>query len=285
MSQEGVTLLFVGAVSEELLELLQAIAFDDLESVRSKLTTGIDINASTSNNFNPLLVAAYERQWEIVQYLISLGADVNVQDSWQGSTPLHKAICWKAWETAIELLKSGVDVLRTNHDGNTPLMCLQTIAKADIKATCFYHPTMSEFGWVTREEIPKLSQEVQTFIRSTEFIVEAWDFQRFVVHYDEYAEKRGGWPFIPDSEEDLAEVDKDLKHSYLFMACVGKVSDYLDTKPLADPVYTLAEFARHEFDHEQVYADDIDPKFRKSNEEIERIRIRFFCFLLSANEH
>ena len=82
----------------------------DIEVVKQYLADGMDVNTVGDYGMTPLHSAAASNQKEIVELLISKGADVNAKDNGNGTTPLDLAIQQKKTETA--------DLLR-KHAGKT----------------------------------------------------------------------------------------------------------------------------------------------------------------------
>lgn len=62
-------------------ELLDACKKGDLENVKSICTVKKHINAANDNGWTPLIVATYNNQIEIVKYLISEGANINIKNN------------------------------------------------------------------------------------------------------------------------------------------------------------------------------------------------------------
>ena len=52
-----------------------------------------DPNTKNRNAFTPLLVAAKENHFEVMDILLGAGADPNSQDPLSGMTPLHLVVC------------------------------------------------------------------------------------------------------------------------------------------------------------------------------------------------
>jgi ankyrin repeat protein len=109
------------------MNLEAAIKAKDAECVRQLLASGADPNA-TDEWREPLLIVAIKwGQVEIVELLISAGADVTVVNgSDNGSTPLHFAAGATVWVPNVTiaklLLDKGARVDATTGSGTTPLM-------------------------------------------------------------------------------------------------------------------------------------------------------------------
>jgi ankyrin repeat protein len=95
-----------------------AINRERLGIVKSMIEQGIDVNMEGGwNSATPLHAAASRRSMEVVQYLISKGANVNATDK-DGDTPLHNA----HWIDMIQyLMLQGADVNARGRYGRTPL--------------------------------------------------------------------------------------------------------------------------------------------------------------------
>jgi len=89
------------------------------------------INAKDENGYSPLHWATNSGHTDIMENLISNGADIHAQDS-DGDTPLHWA-AYSGQKSATEtLLNSGADIHRTNKNGDTPIHYAAQIGHRDI---------------------------------------------------------------------------------------------------------------------------------------------------------
>ena len=103
--------------------LLQAIKAGNIEAVKQHLEAGTDVNASDNLGRTALHKASgWQGQSEIVELLISNGADVNAKRS-DGAIPLHYAVYYNRMENAEILLSNGADLNAKDGDQNgaTPL--------------------------------------------------------------------------------------------------------------------------------------------------------------------
>jgi ankyrin repeat protein len=103
--------------------LLQAIKAGNIEAVKQHLEAGTDVNASDNLGRTALHKASgWQGQREIVELLISNGADVNAKRS-DGAIPLHYAVYYNRMENAEILLSNGADLNAKDGDQNgaTPL--------------------------------------------------------------------------------------------------------------------------------------------------------------------
>ena len=90
----------------------------------------------TLESVPPLVAACTQDNVEIVQYLVSKGADLNKQAPYWGG-PLHVAAQYGCISVMKYLLDSGVDVNTTNYRGCTPLMMM---CKMDMHPCVMYSP-------------------------------------------------------------------------------------------------------------------------------------------------
>lgn len=99
----------------------------DIEMVSKALDNGVDVNIRYESGETPLMIAAGVGQKDIVELLLSKGADVNAKGGIFGRTALMNAAlnCYK--EIAELLLAQGADVNVRNNNGGTALsLCFQS---------------------------------------------------------------------------------------------------------------------------------------------------------------
>ncbi|MBZ8180126.1 ankyrin repeat domain-containing protein [Oscillatoria salina] len=101
-----------------------AIFLNNLEMVELLINKGLDVNMQVSSRTSlPLHLAVRQGYTHIAELLIAHGANVNAREAFCGETPLHKA----AWEGHLDiarlLLEHGADVNSIDNllDGDTPL--------------------------------------------------------------------------------------------------------------------------------------------------------------------
>lgn len=82
-----------------------------------------DINAKTKNNKTPLYYAVKTRQLDIIDYLLSLGVNVNIPVYPEKFTPLHVAIDLRYMDVIHKLLTvKCLNINKRNTDGESPLL-------------------------------------------------------------------------------------------------------------------------------------------------------------------
>lgn len=113
------------------MDLLKAIKKQNIEKIKSILSSrNIDVDFKR-NGQTPLHVAAVTGNAEIMKIILDLGPDVNIKSSdFHHKTPLHLACKYASVEVIELLLRSGADVNSTDRYGNTPLH------KASAKGMC-----------------------------------------------------------------------------------------------------------------------------------------------------
>ena len=109
----------VSAADERGFTPLHGAVMKDLATAKLLYESGADINTRSKTGRTPLYEAAASGKSEIVQWLLSLGADVSAADE-DGFTPLHSAV-----QTDLEIVKllhdAGADISSRTKTGQTPL--------------------------------------------------------------------------------------------------------------------------------------------------------------------
>lgn len=75
------------------------------------------VNCSDKDGYTPLHRACYSNQPEVVDLLLSLGADVGAKTELQWQ-PLHSCCQWNNKDCAVRLIQHGADVNACSEGGN-----------------------------------------------------------------------------------------------------------------------------------------------------------------------
>ncbi len=110
--------------------VLHAIEKGDLETVKSYVETGFQVNADLGVA-TPLSIATAHNKPHIVDYLISKGANKDAADA-SGLTPVEIAIHYGHLDSLNVLLEKKVNVNQPNKQGNLPLHIAAENAKIKI---------------------------------------------------------------------------------------------------------------------------------------------------------
>lgn len=103
-------------------DILGAAERGELDSVRALLESDPQLlNVIDQGGYTPLHKAAYNGHVEIVEYLISKGADLNARSN-SGSTPLHGAAFHGHPEAVRTLIEKGAEIDIKNNGGYTPFL-------------------------------------------------------------------------------------------------------------------------------------------------------------------
>jgi ankyrin repeat protein len=108
--------------------LLRAASRGQLETVRSLVRSGVNVDARSKYGNTPLMRAAYKGYVRVAEFLLDNGAYVNAQNM-HGNTPLLVTVGAGHSEMVEFLLRRGADPEIKNMDGNAPL----TVAAVDGK--------------------------------------------------------------------------------------------------------------------------------------------------------
>jgi len=83
------------------------------------ISSGADVNAKENDGDTPLIEAS-EGYLELVKILVAKGADLNSRDD-DGNTPLHEAASQGHTDVAEYLISKGAEINARNEKGETPL--------------------------------------------------------------------------------------------------------------------------------------------------------------------
>lgn len=106
---------------DERIDWLDAAREGKLAIIKTMLQNGFDIETKSDSGNTALKIASKKNHFELIDYLIEQGADVNSRSTRNRSTPLHAAAYRGHYEVVQLLLKHGADISARNHNGNTPL--------------------------------------------------------------------------------------------------------------------------------------------------------------------
>jgi TolB-like protein len=97
-----------------------AVITDDIETMKSLIATGSDVNEKGAYNYSLLHWAAQYGRTEIARLLIEKGADINLRAEYYG-TPLIVATYCGSKEIVKMLLEKGANTTTTDGEGKTAL--------------------------------------------------------------------------------------------------------------------------------------------------------------------
>ena len=111
-----------------------ASVYDRVECCRVLLDRGADVEAKGNRGLTPLM---YAKTREVVQLLLSWGANVNIKDG-DGATALHHCAMFSLDKRCVgELVSAGASVTAEDNDKMTPLMMLIRYAPDDVRKLDF----------------------------------------------------------------------------------------------------------------------------------------------------
>lgn len=90
------------------------------------------IHAEDARGFTPLIIAVYNNQPEVVDFLLEKGAKPETHDQNAGNTALM-GVCFKGYkELAEKLINAGADINQRNNQGATALTFAATFGHIEI---------------------------------------------------------------------------------------------------------------------------------------------------------
>ena len=113
-------------------EIFDACRRGDLDAVSAIYEADKEsINATDMKGFSPLILAVYNDQPAVVDFLLQKGAQLEVGDT-AGNTALM-GVCFKGYtEVAAKLIEAGADVHQRNGNGATALTFAATFGHLEI---------------------------------------------------------------------------------------------------------------------------------------------------------
>lgn len=102
--------------------LTEAAARGDVQLIQALLSQGADLNGKDASDWTPLIWAARKGRAEAISMLLGKGADANLPGGINGWTPLMHAIHKNQIGAVQALLGSGADANAKLSDGTTALM-------------------------------------------------------------------------------------------------------------------------------------------------------------------
>jgi ankyrin repeat protein len=116
------------------MDLLNSAYCDRMELVRYLIEEGkVDVDCKESG-FPPICDAAWEGNIEMIEYLVSVGANINAKaddinakhnGNVNNRNALHSAACTSQLKTVKLLVSFGCDFKAKGNDGKTPLQLIQ----------------------------------------------------------------------------------------------------------------------------------------------------------------
>jgi hypothetical protein len=84
---------------DSVLRLFTAAEYDDVDTVRQLLDSGLSPDAANRNRARPLHVAAYAGSVRVARLLIERGAEIDPRDDQHGTSPIYWALYGQRWLT------------------------------------------------------------------------------------------------------------------------------------------------------------------------------------------
>ncbi len=113
-------------------QLILAAFFKDKDKIKSLINSGADVNVKNSNDEStPLHFASMYNCTDIADLLIKHRANINAINI-HGLTPLHIASAWDNENMVKLLIENGANINIKDNDGNTPLYYAQEYINENI---------------------------------------------------------------------------------------------------------------------------------------------------------
>ncbi|RHZ77013.1 hypothetical protein Glove_186g137 [Diversispora epigaea] len=129
----------------------------DIDRVKEILNTGISPDIQDQNGYTPLAAAVSYNRIELVEFLLTCGANVNLCDN-DGDSPLFLA---ETVEMVQKLLDNGADPYIANIEGKTPAQVIFEEGWLDV----------AEFlRSITGESIPEIDNDLNDSIFSVNLL-------------------------------------------------------------------------------------------------------------------
>jgi ankyrin repeat protein len=103
-------------------EFLNAVRELDFKEMRSRLGSGANINRLDKDGIPAMMIGADKRNVELINFLLEMGAKVDVVTSPRKETALMRLSSTGGNELITILLKAGADINLGDANGETPLM-------------------------------------------------------------------------------------------------------------------------------------------------------------------
>lgn len=161
--------------------IFSSIIYGHIETVKAFITAGADVNYILDGDI-PLHRAVERGHQEIIEFLLDIGADVNIRDETE-STPLITAACRGNREIANMLIAKGADINARDDNGYTPLIIAAKfgntevagaliLAGADIDAkdnngnTALMYASIDDYNAI--EPLPELEELAEISLREAD---------------------------------------------------------------------------------------------------------------------
>lgn len=119
-------------MSTQLSDIYDACRTGDVENIKNILNAFPEaVKMQDPKGFSPLMLAVYNGQEEVTDYLLKAGADADQPDA-SGNTPLM-GVCFKGYVSiGKKLIDAGADVNKQNFQGATALTFAATFGQVQI---------------------------------------------------------------------------------------------------------------------------------------------------------